>query len=156
MHVIWVTGLALPSILCSIVFLEHRAAGDLTVDFMRGLELIAPLTLLVFAPFAALSAITRRTALKITTAQRNEWITWNFVASGAFVGLIITLSNFVIEPMRYSGPGGFAEALGMMMALWIFTLPLLLFWSVLGVFVGGLIGLIFAVIRTLLVPNQTP
>lgn len=149
MHVIWVTGLALPCVLGLIVFFEHQVAGFSTVDFTRSLELIAPLTPVVALPFAILAAITRHIALKITAAERNDWITWNFVASGALVGLIITLSNFVIEPILYSGPG----AWGMMMAFWIFTLPLFLFWSVLGVIAGGVIGLILAVIRTLFEPS---
>jgi hypothetical protein len=150
---IWITGLVLPSLtgLLAIGILQSR--GISTVSLSRGFALIVPLTLFVEIPFAILAWVMHQIFKNVPADDRGLWMGWNIVSAGALFGLVVAVMSCIIEPMLYHGPGGFAEAVSMMMMLWMITLPVLLVWSIGGVIAGGFLGGLLALCLSFLCPQ---
>ncbi len=150
---IWITGLILPSMmgLVAISILQFR--GIPTVGLSKGFGLTIPLTLFVAWPFAILAWIVSRIFKSVPADDRGLWIGWNIVSAAALLGLTIAVGSYIVEPMLYDGPGGFPEAVSMMMVLWMITLPVLLVWSIGGVMAGGILGALCTLCISLLFPR---
>jgi hypothetical protein len=119
---------------------EVRGIPVVTID--RGIELIVPITLFAEVPFVILALIVKRILSSVALHDPRSLPGWISVSAGAFLGLAAAIGYKLYGLMLYDGPGGFAEVVGMMLALWIFTLPMLLVLSAAGVVVGGLAGAI--------------
>lgn len=149
----WITGLILPSLVGLIAMGILQSRGIPVVSLGEGLRLVIPFTLFVSWPFAILAWVLNRIFTSLPASDRGLWVGWNIVAAGAFLGLSVALGYYIIEPMLYSGPGGFAEVVSMMVLMWMITLPLLLAISIGGVVSGGVIGALFALVISFVLPR---
>lgn len=147
-HAIWIVGLLVPGAIGLAAKFVLDSRGVPTVSLVRGFELIFPLTLFTEIPFVILSLIARAILRRPSPMDRETRIGLNLVIGGALAGLVLAVGGYLLEPMLYAGPGGLAEVVGMMLALWPITLPFLFLWSAVGIIGGGIIGGILALIVT--------
>jgi len=150
---IWITGLVLPILTGLIAMFILQSRGIPTVGLSDGFGFVIPLTIFFGWPFAIFAWIAIKIFKSVSADDRSLWVGWSIVLTGALLGLTIAVGSSMIEPMLYHGPGGFAEAISMMMMLWMFTLPVLLAWSIGGVIIGGIIGALFALGVSFLFPR---
>ena len=137
---IWIGGLILTPLVGLVARQTLAARGISVVDLSRGISLILPVTLLFEIPFLVLALIVRR-LLKKTVQQDPETLPkWLHTCWGAFAGLIAVMAYVQLDAFAYAGPGGFSEVVGMMLALWMFTLPSFLAIGAVGAAVGAVLG----------------
>lgn|GEM_PF-6421534 len=116
------------------------ARGVAVVDLSRGAVMILPVTLFFGVPFVLLTMIVRR-LLRKTFRQQPEALTkWLYMSGGAFAGMLVAIAYSQFDMFLYSGPGGFGEVVGMVLALWMLTLPSFLAIGAVGAGVGTVLG----------------
>ncbi|TDK47469.1 hypothetical protein [Antarcticimicrobium luteum] len=137
---IWVGGLILTPLVGLAARQTLAARGIPVVGLSRGVSLILPVTLFFEVPFVILAAIVRR-LLRKTVRQQPEALTrWLYMSAGSFAGMLATIAYSQFDMFLYSGPGGFGEVVGMMLALWMLTLPSFLAIGAAGAGVGAVVG----------------
>jgi len=137
---IWIGGLILTPLVGLAARQALAARGIAVVDLSRGASLIVPITLFFEVPFVILAAILRRLLRKTVRTEPEALRKWLYTSWGAFAGMAAALGYVQYDTFLYSGPGGFAEVVGMMMALWMLTLPAFLAIGAVGAGVGAVLG----------------
>lgn len=140
MRTIWIGGLVLTPLVGLVARQTLAARGIAVVDLPRGAALVLPMTLFFEVPFVALALIVRRQLLRTAAQDPDALPRWLCICSGAFAGLVAAIGYFQFDMFLYSGPGGFAEVVGMTLVLWMITLPSFLAIGAVGAGVGAVLG----------------
>ncbi len=145
---IWIGGLILTPLVGLAARQTLAARGVPVVDLSRGAALILPLALFFEVPFVILAMIVRRLLRKIARTGPGALTKWLYMSGGSFAGMLAVIAYSQFDMFLYSGPGGFGEVVGMMLALWMLTLPSVLAIGAVGAAVGAVLGQLAWRIRT--------
>ena len=139
-QLIVIGGLALPVVVGLAARAHLQSQGVPVVSVGQGAVLLVPVIILHEVPFAILALIVRRMLSDVPQSDDERYLPRVFASVGAFLGLAGVLGFQLFDTMSY--PGGFGEVVGMMIALWIITIPLLLVFGAMGIVAGGAAGIL--------------
>lgn len=136
-HITWLSG----PVLLALYGLYARAAlqgsGVEVVSWDRGIELLIPLAIWAQPSFFVVAIVTRRRLRRMVAADPGSFRMGMLMGLGAFAGLIVAHGWFTLGLLLYSGPGGLAEAVYMILALWIISVPYMIMVTGFAALVGA-------------------
>ena len=139
-RIVMISGLIIPALVGVVARFVLQSRGVDVVSWGQGAALLMPLTLLFLVPFLGLVLVASQVIRKKIADKPGDLQMWLHIYAGAFVGVACISVNFLYDSLTYSGPGGLAEVVFMMMALWMVTVPALLAYGAAGALAGGVLG----------------
>ncbi|MCA0044470.1 hypothetical protein [Celeribacter litoreus] len=137
---IWISGFLITAIVGVVAreVLISQGRGVVTIE--RGIELLIPFAIWSNIPFFPLALIVRWRLKKTLATRPKDYLRIVYIALGAWAGAAIVHGLSLYGSMTYSGPGGFAEVVSMMIVLSIITVPAMILYYGGGAVVGALVG----------------
>lgn len=133
-------GLLLTVAVGIIARITLEARGVSVVSWSRGIQLMIPLAIFFEIPFVVLAIYVHR-KLKSALAENPEQLSMRLhMYVGAFLGLFVYQGFSLFGLTTYSGPGGFANAVILMLGMWMITVPYMLALGGGASVVGGFFG----------------
>lgn len=148
-RLIWLGGFLLPVALGLGAIAILRSRGIATMGLAEGLVTLIPLILLVEIPFAVLALIVGKVLKNAQPNKPPSLTALMFVSGGALLGLVAALGYDLMGSFLFEGD--FRDVVGMMLALWMFTIPWLLTIGAFGIIMGGFAGAIFWIGMSLII-----
>ena len=140
-HAIWVSGFVITGVAGVYAKVSLEAAGVPTVPWARGIQLIISIALWAETPYLALLVLGRWRFRKIDPANREDVAKARAILAGSWLGVCVLMGIVLGGLFTYSGPGGFAEAVSMVLFLAPITVPSLILQAGIGAAIGGMLGL---------------
>ncbi|MBW6418852.1 hypothetical protein [Celeribacter sp. PS-C1] len=146
-HGIWLSGLGLTIGLGILARETLSARGVDVVSIERGIKLLLPFAIWANMPFFALATLVAWRLKKTLTTTPNDFSKMVLISLGSWAGTAVVQGISLFQAMTYTGPGGFAEVVGMMIALSVITIPAMILSCAVGAAIGGVLGaLVYALI----------
>ncbi len=142
-NLIMLGGIALPPLLGLVAFVVLRSRGVQTIGLVHGFSLLIPLIFLTTVPYVLLALIVSKVLKSSTPNEPPSLTALMSVSAGAALGLSTSLGYLILGTIL--SERGLGEAVGMMMALWMLTLPAFLVVGAVGVIVGSAAGAVFSI-----------
>ncbi|SFJ38021.1 hypothetical protein [Celeribacter neptunius] len=155
-HFIWLSGIFLTLGLGVLARETLMARGIEVVSVERGAKLLLPYALWADAPFIVLAFMVRtrlRRALRECPEDTRRLFT---IAIGSYLGTAVVHGVVQFQGLVYTGPGGFAEMVTMMILMSPLTIPGLVLTCAIGAAFGGLIAAYLHAWRSGPPPNPRP
>ncbi|MGI3185660.1 hypothetical protein [Nioella aestuarii] len=146
-HVTWLSGPALLPLYGLYARASLQARGVEVVSLARGIELLVPLAIWAQPAFFVVAIITRNRIRKMASADPGAFRLGIYMGLGAYAGLVLAHGWFMLAMLLYDGPGGAAEAVYMIIALWMISIPYMIMITGFAALVGA--GLVWVLFRRL-------
>lgn len=141
-HAIWLGGIVLTPGL-GVVGREVLIARDVpVVTLTEGARLILPMAIWADIPFLLLAFVVRRRLRSAAKASLDELPKAMVLSAGAFLGALAAMGISLFGAVTYSGPGGFAEVVIMLLVMWPMTTAAMVFYCAAGAAIGALLAAI--------------